>query len=215
MVSAVSDSRLIIVEGPIGVGKSSLAQLLSAEMAGRLVLEKVEENPFLFRFYDEPGRFAFQTQLFFLLSRYGQLEALRQKDLFSQVTICDYFLPKDRIFAQLTLGDEELGLYDQVYSLLNPKLPRPDLVVYISATTSVLMNRIRQRGRPYEKAISYDYLETVNEAYNRFFFQYEETPLLVVSTTDIDFVHRRSDLEDLIRQVQSQRAGKIYYNPVR
>jgi len=211
----VNDGRLIFIEGPIGVGKSSLAHLLSEQMGGRLVLEKVEENPFLGRFYEEPERLAFQTQLFFLLSRYRQLGDLRQKDLFSEVTICDYFLPKDRIFAQLTLDDEELSLYDQIYSLLNPKLPRPDLVVYLSASTSVLMSRIRQRGRIYEKYISYQYLEAVNEAYNRYFFGYEETPLLVVSTTEIDFVRSRSDLEDLVRQVDTQRAGKVYYNPIK
>lgn len=211
----MNDGRLIFIEGPIGVGKSSLAHLLSEQMGGRLVLEKVEENPFLGRFYEEPERLAFQTQLFFLLSRYRQLGDLRQKDLFSEVTICDYFLPKDRIFAQLTLDDEELSLYDQIYSLLNPKLPRPDLVVYLSASTSVLMSRIRQRGRIYEKYISYQYLEAVNEAYNRYFFGYEETPLLVVSTTEIDFVRSRSDLEDLVRQVDTQRAGKVYYNPIK
>jgi deoxyguanosine kinase len=211
----MSDARLIIVEGPIGVGKSSLVRLLSEEMGGRLVLEKVEENPFLTRFYEAPTQFAFQTQLFFLLSRFRQLESLQQEDLFSRVTVCDYFFPKDRLFAQLTLSDEELALYDQVYTLLNPKLPRPDLVVYLSASTAALMSRIRQRGRSYEKEISYDYLEAINQAYNRFFFQYEESPLLVVSTTDIDFVHRRSDLEDLIRQIRGQKAGKAYYNPVK
>jgi deoxyadenosine/deoxycytidine kinase len=211
----MSDPRLVIVEGPIGVGKSSLARLLSEELGGRLVLEKVEENPFLVRFYEDPAKFAFQTQLFFLLSRFRQLEALRQEELFSRATVCDYFFPKDRLFAQLTLTDEELALYDQVYSLLNPKLPHPDLVVYLSASTTVLMNRIRQRGRAYEKTIDFEYLETLNDAYNRFFFQFEESPLLVVSTTEIDFVHRRSDLDDLVRQIRSQKTGRVYYNPVK
>lgn len=165
----MSGSRLIIVEGPIGVGKSSMAQLLSQEMGARLILEKVEDNPFLHRFYENSDEYAFQTQLFFLLSRFRQLQILQQEDLFSPVTISDYFFPKDRLFAQLTLSDDELSLYDQVYTLLNPKLPRPDLVVYLSANTSVLMNRIRQRGQHYEKNITYDYLDAVNDAYNRFF----------------------------------------------
>lgn len=211
----MSPPRLVIVEGPIGVGKSSLTRLLSEKMGGRLLLEKAEDNPFLQRFYDDPENFGFQTQLFFLLSRFRQLEALHQADLFNETTFCDYFFPKDRLFAQLTLSDEELALYDQVYTLLDPKLPRPDLVVYLSANTPTLMGRIRQRGRSYEKQISYDYLDAINEAYNRFFFQYDETPLLVVSTTEIDFVHRPSDLDDLIQQIKHLKAGKVYYNPVR
>ncbi len=201
----------LIIEGPIGVGKTSLTHLLSKEMNGREVLERVEDNPFLLSFYKDPQRYAFQTQLFFLLSRYRQIEELNQPDLFHKVTLTDYFLSKDRIFATLTLNASELLLYDQIFALLNPRLPKPDLVIYLQAQTETLMERIRLRGREYEKEISWDYLHAVNQAYNDFFFHYNETPLLVIQTTEIDFVHNRMDLEDLHKQIQNMGQGTQYY----
>jgi len=209
------DLKYLVIEGPIGVGKTSLVSLLADELGGRAVLEETENNPFLFRFYRDRRRWAFQTQLFFLLSRFRQQEELAQQDLFSNATISDAFLPKDRIFASLNLSPDELVLYDQVYSLLRTRLPKPDLVIYLHAETAVLMQRIKQRGREYEKDLSWDYLHDLNRAYNDFFFAYTETPLLVIQTTDIDFVKNGADLVDLIRQIRQMKGGIQYYVPKR
>lgn len=213
-MNAPASPKTIIVEGPIGVGKTSLANLLSKEMKARLVLEKAEENPFLRSFYKDPEQYAFQTQLFFLLSRYRQMEALFQIDLFEEIAICDYFLPKDRIFASLTLKEEELALYEQIYNLLKPRAPVPDLVVYLQATPEVLLDRITQRGRDFEKEISPEYLTELIHAYNRFFFSYDESPLLIIQTQQIDFVKNRAELEDLVRQIRQMGKGMQYYIPM-
>ena len=205
--------RYIVIEGPIGVGKSSLARLLSDRLRARLFMEQVEDNPFLAKFYENPHRHAFQTQLFFLLSRYRQQAELVQPDLFHQTTICDYFFPKDRIFASVTLSDEERTLYDQIYQLLSPRVATPDLLIYLQAGTDTLIERIETRGRPYEKEIPWDYLEALNDAYNRFFFHYDQSPLLVIQTEAIDFVHDKDDLEDLIKQIESVKQGTHYYVP--
>ena len=162
--------RYLAIEGPIGVGKTSLARLLGRELRARLVLEQVEDNPFLPLFYREPRRYAFQAQLFFLLSRARQLQALAQADLFEQTVIADYTFPKDRIFAALTLDPAELALYDQVYHLLNLRLPQPDLVLYLQAETDLLVERVKGRGQPYEQGIAWDYLDRVNQAYRDVFF---------------------------------------------
>lgn len=207
------DAKYIVIEGPIGVGKTSLAQLLAKELNARLFLEKVEDNPFLARFYQDRRQFSFQTQIFFLLSRYRQLESLTQQDLFSAVTLSDYFMPKDRIFATLNLEPDELALYDQIYSLLNPRIPRPDLVIYLQAETDVLIRRIKQRGREYENDMEWDYLAALNQAYNDFFFYYNDTPLLVVQTSEIDFVKSRADLEDLLGKMTQMKKGTQYYIP--
>jgi deoxyadenosine/deoxycytidine kinase len=209
------DPKYLVIEGPIGVGKTSLVSLLSDELGGRAVLEETENNPFLFRFYRDRRRWAFQTQLFFLLSRFRQQEELAQQDLFSNATISDAFLPKDRIFAALNLSPDELVLYDQVYSLLRTRLPKPDLVIYLHAETAVLMQRVKLRGREYEKDLSWEYLDDLNRAYNDFFFAYTETPLLVIQTTDIDFVKSGADLADLIRQIRQMKGGIQYYVPKR
>lgn len=209
------DPKYLVIEGPIGVGKTSLVSLLSEELGGRPVLEETENNPFLLRFYHDRRRWAFQTQLFFLLSRYRQQEELAQQDLFSSVTISDAFLPKDRIFATLNLSPDELVLYDQVYGLLKTRLPKPDLVIYLHAETAVLMQRVKQRGRDYEKDLTWEYLHDLNRAYNDFFFGYTETPLLVIQTTDIDFVKSSADLADLIRQIRQMKGGVQYYVPKR
>ncbi len=208
-------TRYLVIEGPIGVGKSSLCELLAKELSGRLVLEEVTDNPFLKEFYADPTQLAFQTQIFFLLSRYRQLQHLNQLDLFNQTTISDYFFPKDRLFAEITLTPDEFALYDQLYRVLNPRVPTPDLVIYLQASTDVLMERVWRRGLAYERQLTWDYLDALNRAYNDFFFSYTDSPLLVIQTTEIDFVNRRADLDDLVRQVLQMRKGTQYYNPKR
>ena len=210
----ISDVRYIAIEGPIGVGKTSLANLLSRELKARLILEKVEENPFLRDFYKDPKKYAFQAQIFFLLSRYRQQVELAQEDLFSRVTISDYFFPKDRIFAYLNLDEKELSLYEQIYSLLNTELPRPDLVIYLQASTEALLQRIRSRGREYERGLLKEYLEELNNSYNSFFFNYTNSPLLVIDTTGIDFVKNRADMEDLLTHIKARHKGTCYYLPL-
>lgn len=209
------DPKYLVVEGPIGVGKTSLVTLLADQLGGKAILEESENNPFLLRFYRDQRRWAFQTQLFFLLSRYRQQEEMAQHELFSNVTISDVFLPKDRIFAALNLSPDELVLYDQVYGLLRSRLPQPDLVIYLHAETDVLLQRVKQRGREYEQNMSWEYLDALNRAYNEFFFSYGDTPLLVIQTTDIDFVRNPADLSDLIRQIRHMKGGVQYYVPAR
>jgi len=206
-------SRFIAVEGPIGVGKSSLVDLLATRFNAVKVMEKIE-NPFLRDFYREKAGAAFQAQLFFLLNRYVQQRDLSQSDLFQQFTLCDYIFAKDKIFAYLNLDDSELMLYERIYALLSESLPRPDLVIYLQASTEVLVERIRKRRRDYEAEISAKYLEDLNQAYNYFFYHYKETPLLVINTTDIDFVENESDLEDLVAQIRSMGKGVQYYMPM-
>lgn len=206
-------SRFVAVEGPIGVGKSSLVDLLATRFSAVKVMEKIE-NPFLRDFYREKPGAAFQAQLFFLLNRFVQQRDLSQTDLFHQVTLSDYIFAKDKIFAYLNLSDSELMLYERLYSLLSEKVPRPDLVIYLQASTPVLVERIRRRRRDYEAEISDKYLEELNQAYNYFFYHYKETPLLVIDTTDIDFVKNESDLEDLVAQIQSMGKGVQYYRPM-
>jgi deoxyadenosine/deoxycytidine kinase len=209
------DPKYLVVEGPIGVGKTSLVTLLAEQFNGKAILEESENNPFLHRFYLDRRRWAFQTQLFFLLSRYRQQEEMAQHELFSNVTITDVFLPKDRIFASLNLSPDELVLYDQVYGLLRGRLPNPDLVIYLHAETNVLMQRVNQRGRDYEKELTWEYLDALNRAYNEFYFAYTDTPLLVIQTTEIDFVKNPSDLSNLIRQIRQMKGGVQYYVPAR
>jgi deoxyguanosine kinase len=207
-------TRYIVTDGPIGVGKTSLTTLLAEELGARLVLEQAEDNPFLSDFYRDSPRYRFQTQMFFLLSRYQQQEEMPQPDLFTRIMISDYLFAKDRIFAYLNLNDNELALYEQIYRILEPKIVKPDLVIFLQADTDTLLKRIRQRGRPFEKEINYEYIAAVNEAYNQFFFHYSETPLLVINTSDIDFVHRREDLDDLLKQILIMKQGTQYYVPV-
>jgi deoxyadenosine/deoxycytidine kinase len=211
--SEIRYARYIVIDGPIGVGKTSLATLLAPEMNARLIFERAEENPFLTDFYHDPVRFRFQTQIFFLMSRFAQQEEFSQHDLFNQVTISDYLFAKDRIFAYLNLNDHELALYEQIYKMIEPKVVRPDLVIYLQADTETILRRIKQRARPFEKDVSRDYIEAVNDAYSHFFFRYAETPLLVINTSDIDFVHNPEDLDDLIREILSMRPGTLYYVP--
>jgi deoxyguanosine kinase len=209
----IHHTRYIVTEGPIGVGKTSLTTLLYEELEARLVLERAEDNPFLPAFYKDPLRYRFQTQMFFLLSRFSQQQEMAQPDLFTRITLCDYLFDKDRIFAYLNLDDNELALYEQFYKILEPKVLKPDLVIFLQADTDTLLRRIKLRSRPFEKEISLDYIASVNEAYNQFFFRYTETPLLVINTSDIDFVNRRDDLDDLLKQILSMKQGTQYYVP--
>lgn len=203
----------IALDGPIGVGKTTLAQLLAREIGARLVLEDAESNPFLARFYDEPDKYAFQAQLYFLLTRYRQQRELSQQDLFTQATVADYLIAKDRIFANLNLAPDELTLYEQVYRLLDAQMPKPDLVVYLFARTEVLAERLRKRNRDFERYISYQYLERLSAAYRDFFFYYDEAPLLVVDTSEIDFVSDPDDLADLIREIDGAGNGIQHFVP--
>jgi deoxyadenosine/deoxycytidine kinase len=207
-------TKYIVTEGPIGVGKTSLTSLLADELGARLVLEQAENNPFLTDFYRDPQRYRFQTQMFFLLNRFSQQQEMLQPDLFTRVTISDYLFDKDRIFAYLTLDEHELQLYEQVYRVLEPKILKPDLVIFLQADTDTLLRRIKSRGRTFEKEIGRDYIAAVNEAYNHFFFRYSDTPLLVINTSDIDYVHRREDLDDLLKQILGMKQGTQYYVPV-
>jgi len=208
------EPRYIAIEGPIGVGKTSLAELLAQRLHAQAILEGTEENPFLKDFYREMRRYAFQTQLYFLLSRFRQQQELLQFDLFRQRLVCDYLFARDRIFAYLTLDDNELALYEKLHPLLEARVPKPELVVYLQADVETLHKRITIRGRAYEREIPRDYLEDLVQAYNHFFFHYTETPLLVINTTDIDFVKRKEDLEDLIKQIAEMKRGTQYYVPL-
>ncbi|XXF76405.1 deoxynucleoside kinase [Myxococcaceae bacterium GXIMD 01537] len=208
------EHRYIVVEGPIGVGKTSLSNILSERFNARRVLEVVEENPFLANFYADRQKWAFQTQVFFLLSRFRQQQELFQQELFSSMTVSDYLFAKDRIFANLNLDGPELGLYDRVFDALGPRVTKPDLVIYLQARLDVLLHRIKKRGREFERKFDSAYLESLVHSYNDFFFHYNETPLLVVNTSDIDFVHSEADRENLLNAIRKARAGTQHYVPM-
>jgi deoxyadenosine/deoxycytidine kinase len=204
----------ISIEGPIGVGKSSVAQLLAERLDATTVLEEWGQNPFLKPFYDGKAGAAFQVEVFYLLSRYRQQQELLQRNLFQLQTISDYVFEKCRLFAYLNLEDSELAIFEKLYSLLSENVARPDLVVYLQAPTEVLLKRIKMRGRGEEVNLSEEYLAEVNRAYNHYFFHYTQTPLLVVNTTDVDFVKRPEDLDDLITQIKKMGKGTQYYVPM-
>lgn len=189
--------KYIVVEGPIGVGKSSLTRILAEDFGARTLMDDPDANPFLPAFYQNPEQYAFQTQLFFLLSRYNQQKQLKQQDLFDQQVICDYLFAKDLLFAQLNLTEEEYQLYLQTYKLLDQKLPKPDVTIFLQASPEVLMKRIRKRNKEYETEIDPDYVMQVSQTYSQFFFQYNESPLLVVNVTDLDFIKEKNDYEML------------------
>ena len=203
----------VSVEGVIGVGKTSLAHLLEERLNAKLVMEKFDENPFLADFYLDPERYAFQTQLFFLLSRYRQQQELRQTDVFHKLVISDYMFVKDRLFASLNLDDKEMSLYDSVAKILEKNILNPDLVIYLQAETPKLMERITLRGRDFEKNMSPDYIDALNQIYNEYFFRYQESPLLIINTNDIDFVHNEEDLEEVIRYIRQPVSGTKFFNP--
>ena len=206
--------RYIAIEGVIGAGKSSLAQKLSTKLGSRLILEQFEENPFLEKFYDDRSRFAFQTQMFFLINRYKQQQQLNQQELFSKYVVSDYIFEKDKIFAYLNLSGEELKLYESIFPLLERDIPKPDVVIFLQSSTDKLMNNIKLRGRKFERNLTKAYLTELSEAYNNFFFKYNNTPLLIVNTSDIDFVNRDEDFNELYEQIFREDRGFIeYFNP--
>jgi deoxyadenosine/deoxycytidine kinase len=207
--------RFVVVEGPIGVGKTSLAQRLARSFGSELILEQAEENPFLERFYKNPRAAALQTQLFFLFQRTRQLEDIRQHDLFDTVRVADYLLDKDRLFGRLILDDEEFALYEQIYNRLAVDTPVPDLVIYLQAPVDVLLERIDRRGIRYEQHIERAYLEKLQEAYARFFHEYVASPLLIVNAAQADFVGNDRDYDQLFAQIMRMRRGRHYYNPLK
>ena len=203
----------VCIEGVIGAGKTSLTEMLGNALNAQMLYEQPEENPFLEDFYKNPQQFAFQTQLFFLLSRYRQQQEFFQPSLFYEIMVSDYLFAKDRIFATLNLDDRELSLYDRVASLLEQDIPKPDLVIYLQSTPAHLLANIHKRARSYEKDISEEYIKSLNEAYNRFFFHYQGTPLLVVNCTQIDFVNNDKDFQDLVKEIMRPHSGIEYYSP--
>ena len=208
------EPRFIAVEGAIGAGKTSLVNLLEQQYGARVILEENDSNPFIAKFYEDQETYSFQTQIFFLLSRYNQYMELAQRDLFNSVVVIDYLFQRDKIFAQLNLEDHEYRLYEQIYNLIISKAPKPDLVIFLQASTEVLLERVSKRGREYESFMDPDYLDSVNKAFNNFFFYYSDTPLLVINTNEIDFVEKKCDLEELINKVNSHKIGREYYNPL-
>ncbi len=210
----MADLRYIAIEGVIGAGKSSLARKLSEKLAANLVIEEFEENPFLEKFYSDRKRFAFQTQMFFLINRYKQQQQLNQQELFSKYIVSDYIFEKDKIFAYLNLSGEELKLYENIFPLLEREIPKPDLVIFLQSSIDRLMQNIKSRGRGFEKNLTRAYLTELSEAYNNFFFKYSNTPLLIVNTSDIDFVNRSEDFDELYEQIIREDRGFIeYFNP--
>jgi|ERR1041385_137411 deoxyadenosine/deoxycytidine kinase len=210
-----AEVRHIAIEGVIGAGKTSLAKLLADRLSAKIVLEKFDENPFLAKFYEDSDRYAFQTQLFFLLSRYKQQQELVQADLFHRFLLTDYIFEKDKIFAYLNLEDDELKLYETVMGSIEHNVPNPDLVVYIQCSVDRLMSNIRKRGRDIERNMSEQYIRDLNEAYNYFFFRYKAAPLLIVNANQIDFVNDKGDFEDLVYEIfRPNKAPVEYYNPV-
>ena len=204
----------IAIEGPIGVGKTSLANLMSKELSARLVREEFDENPFLPDFYKDPERFAFQTQLFFLLQRYRQQQELRQVDMFQKLLVTDYMFVKDRLFASLNLGEKEMQLYDTVANLLERNIIKPDLVIYLQADTDTLMKNIANRGREMETDITYEYIDALSQVYTEYFFRYQDTPLVIINTNNIDFVHNEDDLKEVIKYIRQPVSGTKFFNPV-
>jgi deoxyguanosine kinase len=210
-----SPHHFIVIEGPIGVGKTSLARRLCASLEAQPVLEQAAENPFLERFYRNPRDGALPTQLYFLFQRAQQLAALNQQDMFAPLRVGDYLLEKDRLFARVTLDDAEFGLYEQVHAKLDIQAPKPDLVVYLQAPVDVLLERIAKRGIRYEQQIDRAYLERLNEAYARFFHEYEAAALLIVNAASIDPINNQTDYEELLAAIQRMKRGRLYYNPLR
>jgi len=206
-----NEIKYIAVEGVIGAGKSALAKKLKSKLESKLILEQFEANPFLENFYSDRKRFAFQTQMFFLINRFKQQEELNQEDLFTNFIVCDYIFDKDKIFAYLNLSAEELKLYESIFPLLSRNLRKPDLVVYLQSSLDRLMFNIKKRGRAIERNLTRNYIEELSDAYNHFFFRYNSTPLLIVNSSEIDFVNNDEDFEELFRQIFREDRGFIEY----
>jgi deoxyadenosine/deoxycytidine kinase len=210
----MSAKQYVVIEGVIGVGKTTLCNYLAETWDGTRVHEIVEENPFLEDFYRDRRRYAFQTQITFLLSRYQQQQQLLQREIFAPRVVSDYLFQKDRIFANVNLNDKELVLYEKLFPILERDVPVPDLVVYLQASTPLLLKRIGKRGRSFEKDMDVEYLQALNDAYNYFFFHYDATPLLVVDTNGIDFVENEDQRRDLLQRIEEHPGGTTYYRPL-
>jgi len=204
--------RYIVIEGPIGAGKTSLARLLAEHVNGELLLEAPEENPFLPRFYEDPARHALATQLFFLFQRMRQLSDVQQTDLFVGVTVSDFLLDKDALFARLTLADDELLLYQQVYDRLMPQAPVPDLVIYLQASHHLLVDRVRSRDIVYERNMDQDYLSRLAEEYRRLFYQFDAAPLLIVNSDNLNFVDEEADFDLLLQRISNLQGPRAYFS---
>ena len=213
-MSEISEVRYIAIEGVIGAGKTVLAKKLKERLNAELVLEQFEVNPFLEKFYSDRRRFAFQTQMFFLINRFKQQQELNQENLFTEYIVCDYLFDKDKIFAYLNLSGEELKLYETIFPLLSRNLRKPDLVVYLQSSMDRLMYNIKKRNRKIERNLTRSYIDELGEAYNHFFFRYRETPLIIVNSTDIDFVNSDNDFDELFKQIfRDDRAFTEYFKP--
>lgn len=208
----LEEYRYIVVEGPIGVGKTSLARRIADHLDSELLLEKPGENPFLERFYDDIARYALPTQLFFLFQRADQLQGLAQIDMFSKTTVADFLLDKDPLFARLTLSDAEYDLYRKIYHYLQPKVTLPDLVIYLQASPATLIERVKRRGNPLEKNISGEYLWRLADSYTRFFHHYEDSPLMIINSENLNFVDNQEDFDLLLRQVEQMCGPREYFN---
>jgi deoxyadenosine/deoxycytidine kinase len=203
----------VAIEGTIGVGKTSLAKLISERLGAKLVLEEFQDNPFLADFYEDPERHAFQTQLWFLLQRFQQQQDLRQIDMFQNLVITDYMFVKDRLFASLNLNEKEMTLYDSVANMMEKNVIGPDLVIFLQADTETLMRNISRRGRDFEKNMSEDYIDALNQVYNEYFFRYQDTPLVIINTNNIDFVNNEGDLDEVINYIRQPATGTKFFNP--
>jgi|TARA_B110000263_G_scaffold76218_1_gene66620 deoxyguanosine kinase len=203
----------VAIEGTIGVGKTSLAKLISERLGAKLVLEEFQDNPFLADFYEDPERHAFQTQLWFLLQRFQQQQDLRQIDMFQNLVITDYMFVKDRLFASLNLNEKEMTLYDSVANMMEKNVIGPDLVIFLQADTETLMRNISRRGRDFEKNMSEDYIDALNQVYNEYFFRYQDTPLVIINTNNIDFVNNKGDLDEVINYIRQPATGTKFFNP--
>jgi deoxyadenosine/deoxycytidine kinase len=214
MDKALSSIKYIAIEGVIGAGKSSLANLLASKLGANLVLEEFELNPFLEKFYDDRKRYAFQTQMFFLINRFKQQQQIMQPNLFLNYIVSDYIFDKDRIFAYLNLSGEELKLYETIFPLLERDIQKPDLVIFLQSSTERLLQNIKIRDRKIEKSLSISYLDELSNAYNSFFFKYNKTPLLIVNTSEFDFVNNKDHFDELYNQIFRADRGFIeYFNP--